>query len=433
MKKTRHCRSIKIAILAEEPIGWKSGIHYFMTILDGYFWHGKNQDYKITAEYVYDKDITKNKLLNSNFDVLLVPGGGVGDGECLTKGFKRIPWIKKWKKNIRSFIQNGGGYVGICGGAALLTELITENPKKTFVEKLYNNSALDVSSVQSYYKDLAFPIFYPRQRWLPEKIGAASYVFSFQPGETEDGRKILSGGVPLDFKINSDHDFFNGYDQKEIRMRWWGGPGLVIPPAFKKSVSVLAWYPSEEFSMAENSKIHPWRYTGGLFGLINGLKKAVSFIRKEKIDLKQLFTYLFYFAGDWKKTNNDLDLNLKNRAAITCEIYPNEHKGRIFLCATHPEYMVWNGGCVTEVDETDYNCIGYGFHQWKSIKDFSKTGLKELTSTWWLVRRAVAWSAKVKSEDFPPIHEDDEKKDKKEKLAEDLFWDGSLKSQIENI
>jgi len=433
MIKTNEYSVIKVAILAEEPLGWKSGVHYFSTILDGYSWRGEKRCYKIITENIYDKDILKNVLIDRDFDVLLVPGGGVGDGECLTKGFTWNPRVKKWKKMIRVFIQKGGGYVGICGGAALLTDLETKNKKKTFVEQLYNNSSLDISSVKSYYKDLAFPIFYPRQHLFPEKIGAASYVFSFRPGETVDDRKIFAAGLPVDFELDKNHEFFKGYDHKKLRIRWWGGPGLVVSNLSNKNVSILAKYPKHEFSLEKNTKIYPWIYTGGIPGLIRGFKNALCFIKNHNIDLKYFFTYLFYFAGDWKKTENDLDLDLQSKAAITCEVYPNKEKGRIFLCAAHPEYMIWEGGTITEADEKEFNCIGYGFHQWKSITHFSKSGLKELTSTWWIIRRAVAWAAKVSSKEFPPIKENDETREEVKQLAKELFWDGSVNSQIENI
>ena len=146
-------KTIRVAVLAEEPLGWGSGKHYFMAILDGYNWTIGNNSYRFSANYVYDKDILDGRLNVSNYDVLLVPGGGVGDGESIVKGFNSLKIVRKWKKNISNFIKDGGGYVGICGGAALMTGLKTGEKKlHTLIEKLYNKSSLKVSSVTSYYK-----------------------------------------------------------------------------------------------------------------------------------------------------------------------------------------------------------------------------------------------------------------------------------------
>lgn len=430
---TKHStKIIKVAILAEQPLGWGSGKHYFPFILNDYSWMVKQRQYKIVCSYVYDKDIIQGKLLTSNFDVLLVPGGGVGDGECITKGFKRFPKVKQWKKNIKTFIQNGKGYVGFCGGAALLTNLNTANNKKTLVERLYDNSSINVSSIISYYRNLALPIFYPKQNKYPEHIGAMAYVFSFKPGETNDNRKIFTAGFPLDFKINKSYEFFKGYDHETLRMRWWGGPGLQIQSNPNRNVDILARYPSNDFTKNKRTRIHAWVYTGGIYGLIRGFKKALFFIKKENLDLKKIFTYAFYFSGDWKKTDKFIRLDMSDQIAMTFEKYPNEHRGRIFLCAAHPEYMIWDGGFIEDEDDTSFNCIGSGFHQWKSIQNFSETGLRELTSSWWVIRRAVAWAAKVPDEDFPPI-KNHNKEDNIKKLVKEVFWDGTEKSKMENI
>ena len=164
--------TIKVGILAEEPIGWGSGKHFFPLILDNYSWHTKNKTYKFITRYMYDKDILKDKLNTNDLDVFVIPGGGVGDGESIVKGFNFFPKVKKWKKKISAFVKDGGGIIGICGGAALITDLKTENKKpRTFLERLYNKSTIDVSCISSYYKSFALPLFYLSQKKNPEKIG----------------------------------------------------------------------------------------------------------------------------------------------------------------------------------------------------------------------------------------------------------------------
>ena len=134
-------RIIKVAIHAEEPLGWGSGKHYFPVILDNYTWSSDDTSYKFSTSYIVDKDIMKGKLNITNYDVLLVPGGGVGDGQAIVKGFNSYGKVRRWKKNIANFIKEGGGYVGICGGTALITGLNTGHDKSsaTFTERQYDD------------------------------------------------------------------------------------------------------------------------------------------------------------------------------------------------------------------------------------------------------------------------------------------------------
>ena len=166
-------KRINIAVLAEEPLGWGSGKHYFPAILDGYSWSVENSIYRMSATYLNDQDILQGKLNIFDFDVLLIPGGGVGDSESIIKGFNFLRKVKKWKKNVCRFVKDGGGCVGICGGTALITGLITGsgNTTTTFTERQYNKSSLGITCVNSYYRYLAMPIFYPFQRKYPEKTG----------------------------------------------------------------------------------------------------------------------------------------------------------------------------------------------------------------------------------------------------------------------
>ena len=104
-EKNSYNKIIRIAILGEEPLGWGSGKHYFPIILNNYSWKINNKIFRFNTEYIYDKDILKGKLNIKNYDVLLVPGGGVGDGESIVKGFSKLKKVKKWKEQIINFIK----------------------------------------------------------------------------------------------------------------------------------------------------------------------------------------------------------------------------------------------------------------------------------------------------------------------------------------
>ncbi len=426
---------IKIAILAEEPLGWGSGKHYFPVILNNFSWKKEHQKYKFLSEYIYDKDIIKGKLNIDNFNVFLVPGGGVGDGEAIAKGFNIFRKIRKWKKQVQKFVEDGGSYVGICGGTALCTGLITGPGKKptSFYERQYKKSSIGITCVNSYYKDLALPLFNLFQTKNPEKIGATGYVFSFAPGETTDGNFIHTGGVPIDFQINKDHPIFSDFPDNKLRIRWWGGPGLIIPDDCDREVSILARYPKKDFSEAKSTKIFAWKYNGGVLGFISAFFRAFNLIKKGKMNLKDIFMYTYYLAGDWKKTNKEIHLNYSNIPSITAEIYPNANQGRIILCTSHPEYMIWHKGFIEEVSDSCFNCLGKGFHRWKNISSLSKTLVEDVTYTWWLIRRFAAWAAKVPDNHLPPIKKEEITDEVKKIINENIYWDGTLIDQMKNI
>jgi hypothetical protein len=427
-------RIIRVAILAEEPMGWGSGKHFFPVILDGYTWTKKGKTFCFSTKFIFDKDILNGKLKNSDYDVLLIPGGGVGDGHSIIKGFSFLPKVRKWKKNISNFIKNGGGCVGICGGAALITELKTGIYKRphSILERLYNKSSLDVSCVFSYYKSLAFPLIYPFQRSHPELIGATAYVFSFSPGETVDNKKIFTGGVPIDFKILKDNPIFSEFNKEYDKIRWWGGPALVLPESPDRDVKILARYPEVDLSESKNAKIYAWKYTGGIHGIIFAFFKSLKLIKKHNESFKNVFLYTYFLAGNWEKTERKIDLDYSNKPSITAEEYPNKNRGRIILCTPHPEYMIWQGGNIEENDEK-LNFLGFGLHKWVNIEKFSKDFKDELTHTWWMVRRFTAWAGKIPDNFLPPITGSEISEKEKKLISENIVYSGNLIDNIKNI
>ncbi len=428
-------RIIKIAILASESLGWGSGKHYFPMILNGYSWESENKKYTFVTDYIYDEDIIDGKLSISNYDMLLVPGGGVGDSEAISKGFTFCFKVKRWKKNVQNFIKDGGSYIGICGGVALFTRLDTgKNCKpKSFLEKLYDKSSFDISVVKHFYNHLAFPLLYIFQYSHPEKIGATGYVFSFSPGKTKDGVFFHSAGVPIDFKILKDNPIFIDYNSDTLRIRWWGGPAITLPDKSERFLKVCANYPDKDFSRDVKTRIFAWSYTGGIYGLIKSFFNSLFFIKKEKLDLKDIFIYVYFFAKSWKKSDKIIELNFSDKPSITIEEYPNKNKARIVLCTSHPEYMIWWDGYINEVEENKDVCIGTGFHQWKNVNAFSLDLIDEFTSTWWVLRRFVAWAGKVPDKEMPPIEKGEINKIAKKIIKENIYWDKTLINQLRNI
>ena len=118
---------VKVAIYSETPIGWDTDApEDFVPLLKDYQWKVGNKSYKFIITHIYDKDILNGDLNINNYDMVICPGGGVGDGVSVEKGkLANIrPEVIKWKKNFGNFIKNGGGYSGYCGGTALICDFI---------------------------------------------------------------------------------------------------------------------------------------------------------------------------------------------------------------------------------------------------------------------------------------------------------------------
>jgi hypothetical protein len=423
-------RTIRVAVLGEEPLGWGSGKHFFLMILQGYTWSVGQTRYRFIAQYVTDADILHGRLTTDSFDVLLVPGGGVGDGQSIAKGLWFSPRSRRWKRRIADYVKQGGGYVGICGGTALMTDLQTQRGgPRTFLERMYQNSAIGVSSVSSYYRSIAFPLLYPFQRNHPEDVGASAYVFSFTAGTTVDGVRVHTGGAPIGFRINTNHPVFAGASPVEC-IRWYGGPALVVPQHPDRNVQVLGWYPDVDLSRDPARRIFAWRYVGGLTGLKRAVWASLRLVKRERASLQKVFLYTYYLAAPWHRTDRVIDLDHGGRPAMTAEEYPNEHRGRILLCTAHPEYMRWEQGAIHERPDDGWVCIGSGFRQWEGVEPLGKLLASEVTGTWWMVRRFVAWAGKVPDDAMPPREPAVLSEEDLRRLEPYIVWDGSQANQF---
>lgn len=425
----------KVAMLSDEPFFWTTcAKRFFKIIINNYEWTTNLTTYKLKLDEISDKEILKGKLSTANYDVLLIPGGGVGDGHSITKGFKISPRVRKWKKKIQKFVKDGGSVIGFCGGTSLITPLKTDNRKpSSFCERQYNKSSIDITNTVSYYKYLAFPLFYPFQKKYPERIGTTAYVFSFKPTKTADGTIFHTGGVPIEINLLKNNPIFTDYTKDTLTVRWWGGQALITKNTLDRNVTICATYPKKELHEDKRTRIHAWRYTGGIIGLIRGFFKAMHFAKQERIKIFNAFMFTYYFAGNWKLSDKLIESDLANRPCIVTEEYPNANKARIILCTLHPEYMVWWDGHIEERKNNDYNCLAKGLYQWKDIKTLKKPVDDNLTHTWWVVRRFVAWASKIPDKDMPPIEKQKVKLEDLKQINRSLLWDGTMLNQMECI
>jgi len=191
-----------------------------------------------------------------------------------------------WKNAIKNFVKNGGGYVGICGGANVAA--IKLNEIHTMKDLITQSGFLEIANV---YVNCQHD-----EEW--------QYAWKEAMGE-----KGNDAGLPLNVSINLSHPIFYGYNKSIRNIRWWGGPSLL--PANINSrdfgkVSPLAVYLEEA---CKKAPIHFW-----------------------------------IWLGKWIPYKN-ITTDLKNQYAAITTTYG---KGRIVLFGPHPEYSTWHNGHVVE-------------------------------------------------------------------------------------
>jgi glutamine amidotransferase-like uncharacterized protein len=396
-------KEVKIAVLCEEPIGWGSAKFVFIYLLDHYQWVVGNTMYVFDVTEVYDDDIINGKLTTSNFDVLVCPGGGVGDAEIMTKGYRNLPRVKKWHENMLNFIESGGGYAGYCGGATLMAKLADQ--PGPFLSIILKDGRVGASCFEEYHNYGLNPIFSPLARWYPERVGNLAYLWLHNEkvqdyNEVEDMLELRSG-APLDVNISKDHPIFDDFCEDTLRVTWVGGPAFIPPDNSDINYHILATYPEQDISDNESTCLYAWRYTGGVRGLIRGYLRS-RFLNTKAQDFNE---NAYFQAGDWEYTNKKIVTNMANKACITAEEYPNANKARIVLSGPHPEYAVWWGGKIEPMDDTSYNNLAEGLYRWVNVTPIDETPEDELRHAWWTIRRQVAWaSKKVPDNDLPPVY-----------------------------
>jgi hypothetical protein len=386
-------RDIHIALYAEDII-IGSGFDLYKEILDGYQWTSGDITYRFVVTLLSDRDIYRGCLTTQNFDFLLMPGGGGGGYVTLTKSYYRLPWVHFWRNQVIDFIKDGGGYFGVCGGTYSFLGLDC-SPRTPF-EYYFEKSALNISCVKLSFLSYANPIFCQWAGLPPEAVGHAAYLC--YTGWNRSG--TIYSGIPLDVPLNTSHSLFDDYVTDAVRIRWISGPAYVIPVHPDREVSVLAWYPAEEISENQSTQIHAWKYTGGFLGFLPGF---LSYFRQGRTLLQGLLN-VYTHAGDWVQTTTVLQTNFSKKPFMTGEVYPNEQGARLLMCAGHPEYPVWWGGCIEEANDTAHNSLYDSLYYWTHILPENQTVEDEKTYNWWMVRRGAAWTAQVPENDLPPVY-----------------------------
>ena len=330
--------------------------------LDCYEWEVENQSYIFDVDWITDGQIRRGRLSRQNYDVFIIPGIG--------KEFHNIFNVisARWKNQIRKFVENGGGYVGMCGGANMaVSSHVNPNERgyklPTFWEWCMRRSCLGLVEALSY-QDMSDP-YASTVLWKnPSRIGISAYIWY---NLTNEG-----AGISANLTINTSHPIFYDYPYDYRLMRWNSGPALI---PYSENVTVLAWYPSVEFSGIEGdpkTTIHSWKYVGPFSG---------EFYKQGGLDF-------------WDK-DKILETNISGKPAAIADTYGD---GRVVIYGPHPEHPVYFDEHIVESDDTNRNFLWFKERLYK--KNFQQ---ENVSYNWWIVRRSAAWTAKIPDSDLPPI------------------------------
>ncbi|MFO8133245.1 MAG: BPL-N domain-containing protein [Thermoplasmatota archaeon] len=193
-------------------------------------WVDGGTRYEITSGVIGRRQVLGHgtpALDTESFDVLVVPGSG-------------RPYVDaadpRWRAAVRGFVADGGGYVGICGGANLASMGFREQWN---VNALLNVSTLGIANV--YVNDQQL------EEW--QYLWKANWEMGMPPVDVA----ILDSGHPI----------FAGWSGQRRSMRYGGGPGMYPADgdcAMCGPVVPLAIYVEEPMEVAP---LHFWRWRGG--------------------------------------------------------------------------------------------------------------------------------------------------------------------------
>ncbi len=187
-----------------------------------YSWEKNGVKYVIKPDIIGKEDVIGGKLFS--YDVFVIPGSGRPYVDVINN---------RWRENIRKFVENGGGYVGICGGANLASMGFDDS-----VNGILNSYLLKIANV--YINDEQ------NEEW--------QYLWK---------SNWRHGGPPIKIHIlKNNNPIFEGYYGADRSIRYWGGPGIYeahVDDEKLGEVIPLAIYAEEPMEVAP---LHYWRWNG---------------------------------------------------------------------------------------------------------------------------------------------------------------------------
>jgi hypothetical protein len=328
----------QVVRIALYDCGWNN--RYFDGIFN-YSWEHGNMSYRFEATVVDADDVRGDgdvAFSIERFDVLLI---GASASAYLVDGVDEA-----WRDAVQQFVADGGGYLGICGGANTAS-MGFEEPRSLFQRRV-NRGVLRIADV--YIND--------------DVVGEWQYLLKF--GFDAFGSDHGNGSYPYYASVNTTladrHPIFAGYDGDARHITYAGGPGMT--PAGRGDglhgqVSTMLRYGEEPM---ETMPLHYWRPT-------------------------------LHGWTIWKNVTTDIE----DSAAAVATSYG---EGNVVLYGPHPEHRVVVNGTVREY-------LGHGIPNFAGpVERYVFNYFGEMLShdyNWWIVRRSAAWAAGLSEPELPPV------------------------------
>jgi len=398
-------KDVRVAIYTDENedarfYGPYGRTRYFVWALKDYDWQVGPITYRFVPKLISTKDILQGQLTTNNFDAMIYPPDTF-DEYVFGRAMKNLPKNKVNVREIKKFVENGGGYFGSCGGALVAGDIL--NTPDTFFERVLQRAMIGISCCGVYF-DGSIPLLCQFAGKPPDTVGPTPVHLIYSGFNQSNDNLNYHAGVCLDVPVLKDNPIFDDYLEETRRVRWLGAPNYEIPDNPNRNISVLATFPAEDMSTNGSTQNHYWKYVGGIHGLIKGAIQAM--LGQGKVQYWDNLGFLmrvYCLAGDWEMQNTLLVTNFSGKPFWTAETYPNENEARIVKCTGHPEHNVWWGGHIVEED-TDDDTLYEGLYHWEDIIPENQTIEDEFSYNYWTLRRSIAWAAKVPDNDLPPIY-----------------------------
>jgi len=326
---------VVIIRIVQYPDSSNSGKNFQM-IFD-YSWSANNTTYKFAWRYLTKEELRGGgeKPLNAKNDDVLVLGSNYFS--YLVDG-----WASKaMVNNVKTFLAEGGGFLGTCAGT-------------DFVSQGWNGTPKDIHSLVADHGCLGVVDVYLNHD-LNEEMQYCQRSKSFMP------------------PINNIIERYNGnpifatYPDDTIDMTYGGGGTMYLAdvddPMLGDVVPLLTC--NEE--LGETAPIHHWH------------KRVLGWVKGDPIHTG--------FVGQW---------------SAVASTYNNS--GRIVTYTAHPEIPLYMNGTVEERIEKRNTFSSFGLAPMPVYYLIDGEYLN-ISKNWWVHRRSAAWAAGVPDDDLPPANE----------------------------
>lgn len=301
-----------------------------------YSWSGNGKCYEFDVRELSYEELEgegEKPLNKQNYDVFIV---GANYDSYLKEGSK-----SSFRDNVKKFLSDGGGYLGICAGAFLASQGY-EKPDNLF-EKKVNQGVLKIVNV--YIND--------------DFDGELQYLL-------KEGQWIYGdeGQVPIEVSVNSSSDIpiFHGCNRTIFNISYGGGAGLYLAKADDPKLGKIYPLLTYEEELMESKPIYFWK------------KALIGWVRDRKVET-----------------------DIKGQYACVATTY--DERGRIVLISSHAEIPVMVDGKIEEAfGKNTLNIPRVVYH-------YRGGERKNMSYNFWILRRIVAWLANVSSDDLPPFTE----------------------------